>query len=87
MQISTQFFGCHGKVAKFLSKLERKAHVLSKFSEHLYRTDSSVQIAFTEVYGDMLDFCREALKVSVDEKRKERGGLKTFVIRSGRATR
>jgi hypothetical protein len=39
------------------------------------------------VYGDMLDFCREALKISVDEKGKERGGLKTFVIRSDRVTR
>ena len=77
-QISTQFFEYRGKVAKFISKLERKGHVLSEFSEHAYWTDSSVQTALTEVYGDIFDFCREGLKLFADEKGKERGGLKTI---------
>jgi hypothetical protein len=78
MQISSKFIEYQGKVAKFLSRLELKVHVLSEFSEYVYRTDSSVQTALTEVYGDILDFCREALKLFVDDKGKERGGLKTF---------
>lgn len=37
-----------------------KAEILSQLGDQVYRNEESVQVALTEVYGDILDFCRQA---------------------------
>lgn len=66
MQVSSGYLLYQEKLANVLSRMGQKASTLTQFGD-LCQDDDQVQHALVEVYGDILDFCREALKPLLDE--------------------
>jgi hypothetical protein len=77
MQVSSGYLLYQEKLANVLSRMGQKANTLTQFGD-LCQDDEQVQQALVEVYGDILDFCREALKPLVDENGNIKKSIKLF---------
>jgi len=77
MQVSSGYLFYQEKLATVLSRMGQKASILTQFDD-LCQDDDQVQQALVEVYGDILDFCREALKPLLDENGNIKKSLKLF---------
>lgn len=78
LQMSTGFLHYQERMVQVLSKMGRKAHILSQYDQLIYRKDLDVQMALINVYSNVLAFCSKALKLLVNSKGELRGGLKIF---------
>ena len=77
MQVSSGYLLYQEKLANVLSRMGQKASILTQFGD-LCQDDDQVQQALVEVYGDILDFYREALKPLLDENGNIKKSLKLF---------
>jgi len=59
----------HKLTVQMLARMGRKAHILQAYETVVYKTDDLIQKALVEVYGDILDFCQNAVKL-VSKNRK-----------------
>jgi hypothetical protein len=77
MQVSSGYLLYQEKLANVLSRMGQKASILTQFGD-LWQDDDQVQQALIEIYGDILDFCREALKPLLDENGNIKSRIKLF---------
>ena len=76
MQISSGYLLYQEQLATVLSRMGQKADTLTRLGDHVYPDDGRVQQALIDAYGDILDFCKEALKPLVNERGRKRTNLK-----------
>lgn len=76
MQMSSDYLSYQKKLAEVLSRMGRKANIITQLSDHLCEDNDQIQEALIEVYGDILEFCREALKPLVNENGEKRNTRK-----------
>jgi hypothetical protein len=79
LSIPSRFLEYQVKIVEMLSDMGTKLAFLSRYEKEIYQTDALVQKSLIDLYGDVLDFCREASKLLYDENGSPRGTLKTFV--------
>ena len=82
LQISDGYEAYQQELADWLAKLAETAEALSEYDLCIYNYDPGVQEALVWIYGDILDFCQDALRLY--EKRN--GARKTGVRILGHST-
>jgi hypothetical protein len=79
LSIPSRFLEYQVKIVEMLSDMGTKLAFLSRYEKEIYETDAQVQKSLIDLYGDVLEFCREASKLLYDENGNPRSALKTFV--------
>jgi hypothetical protein len=79
LSIPARYLEYQVKIIEMLSEMGNKLALLSRYEKEIYQTDTQVQKLLIDLYGDVLDFCREASKLLYDENGFLRSTLKTFV--------
>jgi hypothetical protein len=79
LSIPSRFLEYQVRIVEMLSKMGDGMALLSRYEKEIYESDAQVQKSLIDLYGDVLDFCREASKLLYEENGKPRSTLKTFV--------
>lgn len=79
MSISSRFLDYQENMARMLSEMLQKLDVLPHYSTFVYQSNTLVQKALLNIYGDILQFCLEASKLFLNDDGKPRSSLKAFL--------
>ncbi|KAJ6789895.1 hypothetical protein PWT90_03409 [Aphanocladium album] len=73
----------HRRTVQLLAQMGRKAHILQEYETVVYETDSQVQMALVDVYGDIIDFCQNAVGFAAKNAKKIRRvkGFRMLIFR------
>ena len=79
IQVGMNFPAFQEKLAETLASMGREVDLLLKSALFILRFEPEVEEALVHAYGTILDLCREASRMMLNEKGEERSGLVTFV--------
>jgi hypothetical protein len=73
VEISARYVEYQERLSDMLSTMGKKAEILTRFGDEIYATEDTIQLALAEVYGDILDFCREASGLLFKNEKEKTG--------------
>ena len=79
MQLITRYSAYFDKVIELFEELGSVLGPLSEYAEVIYKDNAAVKDALVALYGDLLNFCRVASAVFLNEDGKPRSAFGTFV--------
>ena len=79
LQTTSRLLNYQKLAIQMLSKMGKKTVVFMEYEKEIYKDDYLVQRALVEVYGDIIDFCRKAVR-QVNEKGKLQIKVKGVVL-------
>ena len=69
LQATQRLRDYHKLTVQLLARMGRKAHILQAYETVVYKSDDQIQKALVEVYGDIIDFCQNAVKLATKHKK------------------
>ena len=78
LSIPSRFLDYQLKIIDMLSQMGNMMDLLTKYDTEIYPNDDHIQPILTTLIGDVLDFCREASKLVLDEDGSPRNTRKTL---------
>jgi hypothetical protein len=75
MSISSRFLDHQDKIVSVLAKMGEKLEILHRYGSDIYTNNNEVQNSLMVVFGDILQFCREAWKMFRDENGKPKSSI------------
>lgn len=72
MSISEKYLEFPEKIMNLLAEMGEQADLLTQYGSEVYLNNDSVQCAIVEVFGDILQFCKQALPLFRDKGGKQR---------------
>ena len=73
LSILPRFLEYQASIIEMLSNMADGMALLSRYEKEIYENDAQIQKCLIDLYGDVLDFCREASKLLYEENGKPRG--------------
>ena len=84
LQATSRLRDYHRLTVQLLARMGRKAHILQEYETVVYKSDDQVQKALADVYGDIIEFCQNAVKFAAKNEKKitRVKGFKMMVFRN-----